>query len=142
MGLKKRTFWSIAAGVLLFDQATKYSIRTFQVNSNFRILQIHPIQNTGVAFGLFKNMNVVWALVSAAVILAICYKFRNILNQRDAFGWALILGGATGNLLDRLLLGGVTDFIDFGWWPAFNIADSALSVGIIYLLYMNWKENK
>lgn len=140
MGLTEKKFWSIATGILILDQATKFVIRTFDVNLDLRFLQINTIQNTGIAFGLFKNMNFVWALVSAIVILAICYNTGRILKQQDTLGWALILGGATGNLLDRLLLGGVIDFIDLGWWPAFNIADSALSVGIIYLLYMNWKE--
>ncbi len=93
------------------------------------------VQNTGAAFGLFKNSGIFLIIISIIVILAVFYYYKKI----PAKGFAplftgLILGGAVGNLIDRIALGFVRDFIDLRIWPAFNIADAALTVGVIGLV--------
>jgi len=105
----------------------------------FRIVHLH---NTGAAFGLFQGQSFILAIVAiigVAVLLIygfVVYRrypwFEGLLNR---FALGLVLGGAAGNLIDRLCFGRVTDFIDFGFWPAFNIADSAVTVGVIILVY-------
>jgi len=106
------------------------------------IFQIVRIQNTGSSFGLFQDHPfalIIVAFVGIALLLfyaLFAYRRYPILSSRlgiTALG--LILGGIIGNLIDRLRLGGVTDFISVGWWPAFNIADSALVVGTIIFAY-------
>jgi len=100
----------------------------------FRITHIH---NTGAAFGLFQGQSftlTIVALVGAALIL-VCALFIHRFSPLDSvwgrLALGLVLGGTIGNLVDRLRLGYVVDFIDIGWWPAFNLADSALVVGVI-----------
>jgi len=105
----------------------------------FRIIHTH---NTGAAFGLFQGHSftlTVVASVTIAVILVYAlfiYRYFPLLDNRlGRLALGLVLGGAVGNLVDRLRFGYVTDFIDFGFWPAFNIADSAVTIGIIILIY-------
>ena len=105
----------------------------------FRITHIH---NSGAAFGLFQGYSFALAIVASvgvAVLLTYAlvvyrrYPFLDNLPNRVAIG--LILGGTVGNLIDRLRFGYVTDFIAFNFWPAFNVADSAVTVGAILFAY-------
>jgi len=137
---------SIAVLVIIADQITKWWITHFvPLNTVWRdagIFQIIHIQNTGVSFGLFKgHLEVIITVVfiEIAVILFIVYLLRNKLAFMNSLlmrvGLGLILGGAIGNQIDRLAQGYVTDFIDFKWWPAWNVADGAAVVGTIIIAY-------
>lgn len=103
------------------------------------IFHITMVYNTGIAFGLFKNQTVLFSAVSFFVIALIIF---SILDQRkrkevsyvEIFALYLILSGAIGNLIDRFRLGFVVDFLDFRVWPVFNIADSAITIGVILIL--------
>jgi signal peptidase II len=104
----------------------------------FSITRSSP--NTGAAFGLFQGYSLVLAIVAivGAVLLLtyalfIHHRFSPLNNLLAWTVLGLILGGIVGNLIDRLRFGGVTDFISVGWWPAFNIADSAIVVGAVLL---------
>ena len=101
----------------------------------FRVTHVH---NTGAAFGLFPDQSLVltiFALIAAAVILFfVVYGYRYypwLGSTAITLVLGMVLGGTVGNLVDRFRFGYVTDFIDFGFWPAFNIADSAVTVGVI-----------
>ncbi len=102
----------------------------------FRITHVH---NTGAAFGLFQDQSfalTIVALLGAALILVCALfmcRFPPLNGMWGKLALGLILGGTIGNLVDRFRLGYVVDFIDIGWWPAFNLADSALVVGAIIL---------
>ena len=106
----------------------------------FRLTHVH---NTGAAFGLFQgqlfSLTIV-ALIGIIVVLlfALFYyrRFPFLDSKLVKPSLGLILGGAVGNLIDRLRLGYVTDFIDIGIWPAFNIADSAIVVGVVIFAYL------
>jgi len=128
--------------IVVADQLSKEWIRSnlpegqslFQLGF-FRITHIH---NTGAAFGLFQGQSFVLTIVASiavTVILAyalVSYRYFPWLDSmlsKSALG--LMLGGTAGNLIDRLRFGYVTDFINFGYWPAFNVADSAVTVGVI-----------
>lgn len=134
----------IALVVFLLDQASKYWIAT-----TFRIGQSRPIipevfhltyvRNTGGAFGLFKGwvpLLVIISLVAIFVILRIAIMQRTVSPRRRLGQVAIstILGGALGNLTDRLHLGYVIDFLDFRVWPVFNVADIAITVGVGLLI--------
>lgn len=138
----------VLAGVFLLvvvaDQLTKRWITTNladgQVLWDIGWLRIINIHNTGAAFGIFRGFNLVFIIVYFLVLVVIVTAivryhdhpyFANSLMARLIAG--LVLGGMTGNLIDRLRFGRVTDFIDFKVWPAFNVADSALTLSIILI---------
>jgi signal peptidase II len=129
-------FFLIAALVVALDQLTKHNIRSNQVPGETwgdgGILRIIRVTNTGAAFGILQGQGVFLTITTlfglAAIILYYLYPPMEHGLLRLALG--LQLGGAVGNLTDRVRLGGVTDFIDFRYWPTFNIADSAIVVGV------------
>jgi signal peptidase II len=93
-------------------------------------------QNTGVAFGMFQNMPQLFTVTSILITAGAIYAYVAHLPNRSRWvqtAAGLILGGAIGNIIDRLRHGYVVDFIQVGWWPVFNLADSAISVGVIML---------
>ena len=103
------------------------------------VLHMTLVHNTGVAFGLFKDRGAVFILIAVvAIVLLIIniYYYRQndqILSRTYILGFSLILSGAIGNLIDRVTYGYVIDFIDFRFWPVFNIADSAITIGAIII---------
>jgi len=139
-------FFLIALLVVVADQLSKLWIRSnLAVGESLPeagFFQLTHIQNTGAVFGLFQDQSfaltivaivgIAFLLVYAFIIYPRFFPLDNLLGK-SALG--LILGGTIGNLIDRLRFGGVTDFISIGWWPAFNIADSAIVVGAILFAY-------
>jgi len=138
-------FFVIALAVLVCDQWIKYVIvsnmehyQSIPVIKN--IFHITYVQNKGAAFGLLPNQTLFFVIVTiivVAVIITVFWKTRH----RNNFGLlhlslALQLGGALGNLIDRIRLGYVIDFLDFRIWPVFNFADSAIVVGVILLSWV------
>ena len=130
--------------VVVLDQITKYLALTY-INpyDSFRILpflHLVLVTNKGAAFGMFKHIGSSF-FIAASVIAIIFVIYLLIRGKEDHLGLSLILGGAIGNLIDRILYGSVVDFIDLSigkyHWPAFNIADSALSVGVTIILLNN-----
>ncbi len=142
--------FSVAAVVLILDQLSKWYIRhTFGLYESVPIIDsifhITHIRNAGGAFGLLNQGAKVWRLpfflgVSCVAVGVLLVFVRRIDPRQRWLLLALggILGGALGNLVDRMISGEVTDFLDFHWhgyyWPAFNVADSGISVGMVILL--------
>ena len=146
---KKYLFvFSTALLAALLDQLTKFFVRiNFQLNESLPIINnlfnLTYVTNTGSAFGLFKNLNWFFMLFSIAVIIAIFYYLRKKIDEREKplqLSIGLLLGGTVGNLIDRILYGHVIDFIDFRIWPVFNIADSAITISIVFLIFILWKK--
>jgi signal peptidase II len=103
------------------------------------ILDFTHVRNPGALFGLFGSLNSFLIPASVLVILAILYYYLRVRPREWLLNLALALelGGATGNLIDRLAYGKVIDFIDFKVWPVFNLADSAITLGLFFLgLYL------
>ncbi len=105
------------------------------------VLQLRFTTNPGGAFGLFGNLSILFVLFSVVVIGVVVLASRSLPGRAAAVGLGLVLGGAAGNLTDRLvrgegLRGEVVDFIDFHVWPVFNVADSAIVVGALLLLIL------
>lgn len=134
-------FFSLAAVIILLDQLTKFLILKFQPTINFKLLAIHLIKNTGAGFGLLKNYTFLLTIISVLVVILIIYLYPRLSKQkRLQIPAALFLAGTFGNLIDRLIRKFVVDFIDFSFWPAFNIADMAITVGAIGLVVYFWKK--
>ncbi|KVK90644.1 signal peptidase II [Burkholderia sp. MSMB1498] len=134
--------------VILFDQLTKIAVlKMFAYGAMHQItpfFNLTLIYNRGAAFGFLATAGgwQRWAFTALGVgaTLVICYLLKRHGHQRlFSLSLALILGGALGNVIDRLIYGHVIDFLDFhvgAWhWPAFNLADSAITVGAVLLIY-------
>ena len=132
---------AVAALVLAADQATKAIVRGSIARGERAdlVLGIDLVntRNTGVAFGFFSGGGTVVALVAALALLALLVFFATHLTR--PLVWlptGLLVGGAVGNLIDRAREGAVTDFVDVSIWPAFNLADAAITIGVLALLYV------
>ncbi len=144
MANRHLTFWSVALSVFLLDRISKFLVLKFiQLNSSidFTIVSLTHVLNTGTAFGLLKNASWFFIFFAAAVSVFLVLKYKTFSQEMQPM-LGLILGGALGNLLDRLLYGAVVDFIDFHFWPAFNIADSAVTIAVILLLWQEYRPKK
>ncbi len=134
-------FFLLSVVVFLVDQATKYLIISrfglFEAINILPFFNVVYVRNTGSAFGMFKSLGNVF-FIGAAVVAIVAVAFLIVRDKENRLGLSLILGGAAGNMTDRLVHGYVVDFLDFyagsSHWPAFNVADSALTVGILLLL--------
>jgi len=140
--MKKRITLSliIALAVVVLDQITKYLARTnigaYESIELLPMLNLVNVQNRGAAFGMFRSFgNTFFIFISVAALIFMSWVI--IKDKEDHRIFALLAGGAAGNLIDRLTLGYVVDFVDVAvaghHWPAFNVADSALSVGMVFM---------
>jgi signal peptidase II len=134
-------YFVLSLVVFIFDQSTKYFVRTglpqFEIIHVVPVLNLVHVENVGSAFGLFKALgNTFFIVIAACASLFVAFLIVKDRNNRTAF--SLILGGAIGNLADRIMHGHVVDFLDLHagkyHWPAFNVADSALTAGIVLML--------
>jgi signal peptidase II len=146
----------VAPLVIALDQLTKYLVVSrlglyeswIPIPFLRKVLQIHHITNTGVAFGLFQRGGFVFKLLPILISAAILYYYTTLPAGQWLVRLALSLqmGGALGNLIDRLRIGHVIDFIHVPYWPVFNVADSAVTVGTIllvfYMLREEWQDRK
>ena len=130
---------ALVLAVFILDRVTKaLTIRHlyFKSEAVLPFLKLTYVENTGVAFGMFRNSNTFFIVFSIILIAAILI-FRARSPRRclaASAGLALVLGGALGNLCDRLSYGFVVDFLDLSFFPAvFNVADSAITVGAVFL---------
>lgn len=130
--------------IVLFDQLTKSWVRSSLAlgetwvpwESALPFVRIVHWYNTGVAFGLLQGMGYLFIALHFAVAIAILYFFPRVSSSDWALRIALVLqlGGAVGNLIDRVTMGRVTDFVWIGWFPVFNVADASITVGVAVLL--------
>lgn len=132
---------AVIAGVLALDQGSKALVRATVAPGSrdgiFPGVELVNTRNTGVAFSLFQGGGALLIAFSVAAMAAVVVFFA--LRPDRPGAWlpvGLLLGGAGGNLIDRAREGAVTDFIDLPLWPAFNVADVAITVGVLALLYV------
>jgi len=145
----------LAAAVVLADQVTKSMVTSrfvegerLEINAFFNMVLVY---NKGAAFSFLANapgwqtpLLIGFALVAIAIVVTLLV--RSPERRMLSCGLALILGGALGNVIDRLRFGKVVDFLDFhaaGWhWPAFNVADSAITVGAVLLILDGFRKHE
>jgi len=133
---------TMLAVVLMVDQLSKLIVRSTMVPGE-SLLTWSPIQltyvlNTGSAFGLFPGQTLFLIVASFVGVGVLFAYYRNFSDPPFLvkISLGMMLGGAIGNLIDRLLFGYVVDFIDARFWPVFNLADSSITVGVIILAYV------
>ena len=128
---------------MLFDQASKaFALHSLSIHQSVPVIQgvfhLTLVHNTGIAFGFFReHPGFLLVLITLSLGLLAVWAVRMeepSSGGRSAF--ALILGGAVGNWVDRLRFGSVIDFLDFRVWPVFNIADSAITIGVVMYLFL------
>lgn len=148
----------IAAIVVLLDQLSKWWIlATFNLYESRPVIpgffDLTFLVNTGAAFGMLAGEQNLWrhlffVTMTLIALIVLCMAFRQYRHESKAYvaGIGLIGGGALGNLVDRLRFGHVVDFLDFSiknhHWPAFNIADSAITVGVTFFLLAGFQETR
>jgi len=144
--------FGVALLVLTLDQLAKWWVVASlpeggwwsPVPGLWRVFRIVHTTNSGAAFGIFPNQGSFFILVAVIVVVAIVFYQQRL----PVSGWlirltlGLQLGGAVGNLVDRLRYGSVIDFIDIGFWPIFNLADLSIVVGVAVLAYHLWREDQ
>jgi len=137
--------------ILTLDLLTKWWIRNASWLHDYSVIdgffKIHYVQNEGIAFGLFHTSESPWkeiilsVLAIIAVIVVIYYIWNTPVNQSQLLiSLGLLLGGILGNFLERIVHHHVTDFIEVYWqdrfhWPTFNVADTAITCGVLFILY-------
>ncbi|MDO8880688.1 MAG: signal peptidase II [Coriobacteriia bacterium] len=129
------------ATVVVIDQVTKAIVRaSLTLNDSIPLIDgvfwLTRVRNTGAAFGMFRGQQ--WLLISVAFVVlgVIAWTLARVRPESWLVRWglALVTGGTIGNLIDRVFLGGVTDFFNLGWWPVFNVADISLDVGVVLIV--------
>ncbi|HEX5448500.1 MAG TPA: signal peptidase II [Gaiellaceae bacterium] len=139
-GLQWVGLLAVALAAVLADQITKHIVvGTLSLDDAVHVigpLSIHHVQNSGIAFGLFGSATAAITVVTSIAVIWMVVFFARSGGRHPvlpaAFG--LLIGGSLSNLVDRIRLGHVTDFIDFKYWPAFNLADSFIVLGVLILV--------
>jgi len=132
---------TVAAVTVAADQALKALVRaTIERGESVDLIlgvDLVNVRNRGIAFGMFSDGGTLLVIFALAALAALLVFFA---THRDRpLVWlptGLLIGGATGNLIDRVAEGAVVDFVDLPWWPAFNLADVAITLGVLALLYV------
>jgi signal peptidase II len=130
---------AVAGTAVVADQLTKSIVTTRlpigDVVAPLGPFSIHHVQNTGIAFGLFADSTTAVIVLTAAAVTAMLVFFARQAQRHPLLPVALglVIGGSVSNLVDRVRLGHVTDFLDFRYWPAFNLADTFIVVGVALL---------
>ncbi|HEV8459778.1 MAG TPA: signal peptidase II [Gaiellaceae bacterium] len=131
---------AVAVAAVIADQVTKHVITsTLSLDDSVHVvgpLSIHHVQNSGIAFGLFSSATAVVTVVTSIAIVWMIVFFARSGSRHPVLPAALglVIGGSLSNLVDRVRLHHVTDFIDLKYWPAFNLADTFIVVGVTILL--------
>ena len=156
--LVKLRYLFVSLGVIVLDQWTKWLVEVHLPHQAAHplipgFLNLTHVRNTGVAFGLFAAQGVgdgSWLLtllgLAALTAVGVYFWFAPARDRLLLIALALVVGGAVGNLIDRMSSGAVTDFIDVyvgaHHWPSFNVADSAISIGIVLMAIDSFRSRK
>ncbi len=143
----KRLFVT-AIFILVLDQVTKgLALQFLNRDTGIPILahvfHLTLVQNQGIAFGIFDtHAHFLLGAITASVLILVIYPFFSPPEKlRDQVAYGFILGGAAGNLVDRVRLGFVVDFLDFRIWPVFNVADTFITIGVSLLILSTFKKS-
>jgi len=136
----------ISISVVVIDQFVKYLVRSnMTVHQSIpiikNVLHISHVGNTGMAFGMFTGSNTVFKIIATIIVIVIIIMERRgkITATHEKVLFGLVVGGATGNLIDRYVFGHVTDFIDFRIFPVFNVADMSIFIASCFLFIIYFR---
>ncbi|MBT4604530.1 signal peptidase II [archaeon] len=134
-------FIAITSIIVILDQLTKILIKQTKPTLQFLFLNIHYSTNTGAGFGIFQNSSFLLGILSLIFVIALILYYPKIPKTKIyQIVSALLLGGAIGNMIDRLIRREVIDFIATSFWPSFNVADAAISISAIIIIILLIKE--
>ncbi len=151
--MKKYLYFILPIVYVFLDQITKFLVvKNIAYRSFIKIndyLSIVNVSNTGTAFSMFQNNNLIFIfLISAILVFLIIFILKNktALTKFQIHCMLLILAGGAGNLIDRIFRGSVVDFIDIGYkeiyrWPSFNVADSCVCIGVVLFIIFGLGKN-
>lgn len=138
---KDKYIFPVFSFVFISDQITKYVVyKNMSLGESIPaegIIRITYARNTGMAFSLFENFGIILLILSLIIASILIIYLFTIDKPRiliRVFS-GLVIAGALGNILDRIRFGYVNDFIDVGWWPIFNIADSSITIAIVIYIF-------
>lgn len=132
----------ILLGLIVLDQLTKLFFAKTQSLIDLKIFSLHFVTNTGASWGILQGKNSLLIFVSLIVLGAIMMNVDMVRQRKEqVLPVILIVAGLLGNLIDRIFRGFVVDFIDFKFWPVFNIADSCVVIGVIWLIIVILKND-
>jgi|TARA_B100001013_G_scaffold184797_1_gene111417 signal peptidase II len=138
---KDKYIFPVFSFVFISDQITKYAVyKNMSLGESIPaegIIRITYARNTGMAFSLFENFGIILLILSLIIASILIIYLFTIDKPRiliRVFS-GLVIAGALGNILDRIRFGYVNDFIDVGWWPIFNIADSSITIAIVIYIF-------
>jgi len=131
--------FGLVAAIIVLDQASKYLIQQYlSLNQEMvlipKLLSLTHLTNTGASFGILRGMNSFLIVLGLGVVVFLFYQIYRKEQSEPLLPFALIIGGALSNVLDRIIHGFVIDFIQIPFWPSFNVADSAITIGVITLI--------
>jgi signal peptidase II len=128
--------------VLLFDQGSKAAVQMLMRQGESiavapPVFYLTYILNPGAAFGILPNQKALFIIMGLLLVIGVLVAYRKIPSGKTVLrsGLGLVLGGALGNMADRLRYGGVVDFLDFRVWPVFNLADTAIFIGVCLMCW-------
>ncbi|MGE0792942.1 MAG: signal peptidase II [Candidatus Woesearchaeota archaeon] len=142
--MKKNIFISsiILISILILDLISKSIVKINNIQTNNGLVDITYRTNVGSLFNLFANLNYINIIFIFLSLIALGFLFYLWKKEKNYFiSITLISAGILGNLIDRIFYGFVVDWINFHFWPVFNVADSAIVIGLIYFGYLLLKEN-
>lgn len=136
-------FATVAVIIVFLDQLTKWLVEMYKPIWSVSVFTLHYATNTGAGFSILQGRAFVLGFISLIAAGLILWQYDTFPAKR----WVqiclgLVLGGIVGNMLDRFFREYVIDFLDFSFWPSFNVADAAISVGMIGLVVWYWREER
>lgn len=147
---RRRKLLVIAGAIALADQLTKtVALNTLDDGALHvvgDVVQLRLTRNSGAAFSLLSGLTPLLTLLAAGAVLMVASVGRRSDDRLTVLAWSMVLGGALGNLADRVARtpgfpsGEVVDFVKVGWWPTFNLADAAITLGVALLLVRTWRD--
>ena len=145
----KLYFLSLSIFIAVIDQFTKYLMfynKKLFINKDLLLFKLDVVKNYGAAFNIFSGSRIFLSLISIFFSILLIYLIfsKNTLNSFDLYSYSFILGGTVGNGIDRIYRGFVIDFLNLNIinFPVFNIADISINIGLIFLLYNIFKNNR
>ena len=158
--MKRINYFLISLLIIIIDQLSKLYIRTTMVPGDLirltpKFFWIRYVENRGAGFSFsFGNPDlnrIIFSLITIIAVFVLIFLILKTISRTEALGFSLVLGGAMGNLIDRIWMGKVTDFVDWDFpdlimerWPVFNVADSSIVCGVCLLaiFYLFWERKK
>jgi signal peptidase II len=117
------------------ENSSQETSSNLQISKDYGIFALTYLTNSGAGFSILQNMNLVLIIISIIALILLIYFNKNI----PKLSFITIITGITGNLIDRITYGSVIDFINFKFWPVFNVADTLICIGVIYWIILIFK---